>query len=97
MKRPAVQGEAAQQVPVATGRGSASVRAVASAAAGSANPKGKKRRKKKDKNDAGAADDEAKKKARREKKRQADRLRRQNPVFQVEAARRKRKAREAAG
>ena len=96
MKRPAVQGEAAQQVPVATGRGSASVRAVASAAAGSANPKGKKRRKKKDKNDAGA-DDEAKKKARREKKRQADRLRRQNPVFQVEAARRKRKAREAAG
>ena len=35
MKRPAVQGEAAQQVPVATGRGSASVRAVASAAAGS--------------------------------------------------------------
>ena len=56
-----------------------------------------KRRKKKDKNDAGAADDEAKKKACREKKRQADRLRRQNPVFQVEAARRKRKAREAAG
>ena len=30
MKRPVVQGEAAQQVPVATGRGSASVRAVAS-------------------------------------------------------------------